>query len=240
MICISVINNFKRTEKKYIISKNAYLALRKEIENFAHEDEYGWDTICSLYFDTANFDLIRRSIDKPIYKEKLRLRSYNVPTEDKKVYVELKKKYDGIVYKRRISLKYDDALDFLLNGNLSAVKPKDMQIANELLFTYNRYSLIPAMVVCYDRLALVCPDHPDVRITFDINVRAREDELDLRAGSHGRPVLEKDKYIMEIKVNGAMPLWLVRALRETNIRPGSFSKYGTAYKQKLKLIDVAE
>ena len=240
MIFISVTKNFKRTEKKYIISKDAYLSLRKEIENYAHEDEYGLGTVCSLYFDTENFDLIRRSIDKPIYKEKLRLRSYNVPTEDKKVFVELKKKYDKIVYKRRISLKYNDALDFINNGNMSAIKEKDTQIANELLFACKRYSLRPAMVVCYDRLALVCPNYPTVRITFDNNIRARDYELDLLAGSDGWRVLDKDKYIMEIKVNGAMPLWLVQALRKNNIIPGSFSKYGTAYKQKLKLVDIAE
>ncbi|MBR3751398.1 MAG: polyphosphate polymerase domain-containing protein [Clostridia bacterium] len=240
MIRISVIKNFKRTEKKYIISSATYLSLREKLGSHVIEDEYGWDTICSLYFDTENFDLIRRSIDKPVYKEKLRLRSYNVPTADKKVYVELKKKYDGIVYKRRISLKYSDALNFLQSGDCDKIKQKDKQIANELLFAISRYSLKPAMVVCYDRLALVCPEDPDVRITFDTSIRARDYELDLLKGSHGWGVLDKDKYIMEIKVNSAMPLWLVHALRECEIRPGSFSKYGTAYKQKLKLIDVAE
>lgn len=204
-----------------------------------HEDQYGWDTICSLYYDSENFDLIRRSIDKPIYKEKLRLRSYGVPNSDTRVYVELKKKYDRVVYKRRIALTYDKAMEFLTKREIpSDLSVKDNQIAAELLYALNYYPLNPAMIVAYDRVALYCDEDPALRITFDTNIRSRCDDLDLSNGTYGTPVLEKGKYIMEIKVNGAMPLWLVRILRELGISPGSFSKYGTAYKQKLGLVPI--
>ena len=204
-----------------------------------HEDQYGWDTICSLYYDSENFDLIRRSIDKPVYKEKLRMRSYGVPSGDTRVYVELKKKYDKVVYKRRIALTYDNAVDFLLKREMpSNLSVKDNQIAAELLYALNYYPLKPAMIVAYDRVALYCDHDPALRITFDTNIRSRYRDLDLSMGAHGAPVLEKGKYIMEIKVNGAMPLWLVRILRKLDITPGSFSKYGTAYKQKLGLVSI--
>ncbi len=239
MTNIAVLNTFKRIEKKYILSQDTYQELRNKLTDTMLEDQYGWDTICSLYYDSENFDLIRRSIDKPSYKEKLRLRSYNVPKNDTKVYVELKKKYNKVVYKRRIALKYDDAIKFLENHTLpSDLSTKDKQIAAELLYALDFYSLRPSMIIAYDRVALFCKDEPSLRITFDTNIRSRNTDLDLSNGCYGSPVLESGKYIMEIKVNGSMPLWLVKILRELNIDPGSFSKYGTASKQLLGLVPI--
>lgn len=231
MIIIAVINTFKRTEKKYILTSGIYERFRSAISPQMQEDQYGWDTICSVYYDTPHFDLIRRSIDKPVYKEKLRIRSYGVPAPDTNVYIELKKKYDGIVYKRRVSLPYRIAMDFLDNRTLPEVSGlKDRQIINELSYCMEHYSLRPAMFIAYDRVALFCPEKPTLRITFDRNIRFRTTDLELIRGSDGQVILPEDMYLMEIKENGAMPLWLTHTLTELSVKPGSFSKYGTAYK----------
>jgi SPX domain protein involved in polyphosphate accumulation len=218
---------FERTEKKYVISiaqKNELLA---KIADKIRDDEFGESTIRSLYFDTDDFRLIRTSIDKPIYKEKLRLRSYSAPKPDSTVFLELKKKYKGVVYKRREKLKYEQVNNYLSTKQL----PKDTQIMREIDWVLKHYpSLAPRMFILYDRNAYYGIEDSELRITFDKNLRYRTTDLDLSSEPYGDSIIGKDKCIMEIKALGAMPLWLCTALSELQIYPSSFSKYGTAYK----------
>ena len=217
---------FERTEKKYILTISQRNRLLEAIGKYIREDEYGESTICSLYFDTDNFQLIRNSIEKPAYKEKLRLRCYSTPKHDSNVFLELKKKYNGVVYKRRRTLKYDLAMNYINNG----VLPDDSQIMKEIDWTMNFYKDIqPRMFIAYDRTAYYSKTDHELRITFDRNVRFRDTELDLASGSYGEVILDKKLCIMEIKALQAMPIWLTEILNELKIFPGSFSKYGTAY-----------
>ncbi len=217
---------FERTEKKYIITLKQRRELLKIISEHIKADEYGESTVCSLYFDTDDYRLIRSSIDKPIYKEKLRLRSYSTPKKDSNVFLELKKKYKGVVYKRRRTLDYTTAMDYVNNGNL----PDDSQIMREIDWAMHFYNgLKPKMFIAYDRTAFYSKNDFNLRITFDKNVRFRTDNLDLAKGSYGERILSPELCIMEIKALNAMPLWLTNALNELKIFPGSFSKYGTAY-----------
>ena len=104
---------FKRYEKKYLLTAAQYERIRARLDAYIEPDEFFSSTVCSLYYDTGDFELIRRSIDAPVYKEKLRVRAYNVPAPDGTVFVELKKKFKGVVYKRRVMMAADTAMRYL-------------------------------------------------------------------------------------------------------------------------------
>jgi hypothetical protein len=208
-----------------------YEAMRAGIAPFVHTDEYGAYTIANLYYDTENFSLIRTSLEKPIYKEKLRMRSYGVPGDNDMVFVEIKKKFDGVVYKRRIELTAKDAVSYLNDG---LVPTDENQICREIDWFLTSYRPHPCVYIAYDREAYAGNDDPELRITFDTNLRARESDLDLRAGDWGEPLLPSDQILMEIKIPGTTPLWLAHLLSEIGAFTTSFSKYGTWYRQQLK------
>lgn len=220
-------NVFKRVEVKFLLDARQRAALERAMREHMEADEYGESTICSLYYDTPDSRLIRRSLEKPMYKEKLRLRSYGTAKPDGNIYIELKKKYDGIVYKRRISMKEREATAWLA-GRME--RPQDSQIAREVEWFRDFYGdLEPAMMMCYDRIAYFCPTDEDLRITLDRNIRWRTEDLTLTAAPWGEQLLRPGQSLLEIKCAGAMPLWLVKALSDNGIRRTSFSKYGTAY-----------
>lgn len=217
---------FERTEKKYVITVSQKNELLSLISDKIKSDEYGESNVNSIYYDTDDYRLIRNSIEKPVYKEKLRLRSYSVPKGDSTVFLELKKKYKGVVYKRRKTLKYDDAQKYLK----SHILPDNSQIMREIDWTMNFYkTLKPKMFIGYDRLAYVGSEDENLRITFDFNLRFRTDNLSLDCGNYGENIIGNNYFIMEIKALNAMPLWLCFALDKLKIYPSSFSKYGTAY-----------
>ena len=218
---------FKRYEKKYLLSAEQYQALWQRLESYIEPDDYFSSTVCSIYYDDDDYTLIRHSIDKPVYKEKLRLRSYNVPKADGEAFVELKKKFKCVFYKRRIVMPYDEAMGYLTRGEKAK---NESQISREIDYFLKFYNPKPATMVCYDRLAYFGIEDPEFRVTFDLNVRCRNDELDLALGDRGERIIPPDYAIMEIKTKGAMPLWLCDLLSSNKIYPTSFSKYGTYYK----------
>ena len=222
--------SFQRFEKKYLMSAPQYSDFWEELSQRLVPDEYFSSTVCSLYYDTDDYSLIRHSIQKPVYKEKLRLRSYGVPDGSKEVFVELKKKFKGIVYKRRIELDIDRAMLWLAGGPA----PDDSQISREIDWVLHRYALSPKFVICCDREAWVDKENSNLRFTFDKNIRYREDELDLALGSHGRLLLEDGSVLMEIKMPETSPLWLAELLSKHKVFPVGFSKYGKSYEQKLR------
>ena len=219
-------NVFKRYEKKYLLNHAQYNRLRNLLTAYMQEDDYGLHTICNLYFDTDNYWLIRTSLAKPVYKEKLRLRSYGVPSANDSVFLELKKKYDGVVYKRRTKMTLAEAYAYLLHG----IAPKeDTQILHEFDWFLSHTDVSPKTFIAYDRIALFGKEDPELRITFDSNLRSRENQLDLTCGDEGQNLTEADDILMEIKLTDAMPLWLSHILAECEIYPSSFSKYGVCY-----------
>lgn len=220
---------FKRYEKKYLLNEKQYTAFTQFLENKMVSDQYGKYTISNIYYDTLNYQLIRASIAKPVYKEKLRLRSYGVPSENETVFVELKKKYNKVVYKRRVPMKLKDAKLYLDQGKLN----RSCQILNEINWFLNFYHPIPQIYIAYDRIAMSGKENPDLRITFDTNIRWRQSMLDLSKGSWGTHLLKEDEHLMEIKIPGAIPVWLSKGLDALNIFPTSYSKYGTCYKNFL-------
>lgn len=216
---------FRRVEKKYIMTREQYLAIKEMLSEKMIEDSHGKSTICNLYFDTNEYELIRHSITKPIYKDKVRLRSYNLPTLDSKVYLEIKRKYEGVVSKRRIEMTLNDYYNFEEVNDLCENK----QILNELNYYFKFYKLNATMFLSYFRRAFYAKDNMGFRVTFDSNIMARNYDLKIENGIYGDYILDKDKYIMEIKILDAIPLWFVKILDQFNISPCGFSKYGEAY-----------
>ena len=222
---------FKRIEKKYLLSEAQYEALFQRIGAHLKPDAFGRSTVMSLYLDTPDRRIIRNSIEAADYKEKLRLRSYGTAKPDSAVLLELKKKYGGVVYKRRAAMTLTEAERYLRMG----IKPFESQIMSELDWAMRFYGWPKAaMLIACEREAWFDEEHPDLRLTFDRNIRCRENELRLDRGSAGTPLLPKDRVLLEIKTAGAMPLWLADALDAEGILPGSFSKYGEAYLRTLE------
>lgn len=226
----TVQQSFRRVEKKYLLTPTQYNALLDGMMPYMKADEYGRYTICNIYYDTDNFALIRSSLEKPIYKEKLRLRSYGTPTDDQKVFVEIKKKYDHVVYKRRAVMPCEGAVEYLA-GNTYPQHAD--QICREIDWFLRFYQPKPKVFIAYDRVALAGIENNELRVTFDTNLRWRDYDLDLRMGDHGEPILPADQILMEIKIPGTAPLWLSHLLSANGVFPTSFSKYGTCYRKHL-------
>lgn len=222
---------FNRIEKKYYLNKEQFDCLMILINENMNHDKFYESTICNIYFDTDDYELIRTSIEKPIYKEKLRLRSYNVPNLNSEVFFEIKKKYKSVVNKRRIILSLKDYYKFL---NKKKIDNNDSQISKEIFYMINKYNLKPKVFLAYDRKAYIGKDDKNLRITFDTNIRSRTHNLCLEYGDEGELLSNDNYYLMEIKSFNGYPKWLVNCLSNNNIFPKTFSKYGNVYKKMMK------
>lgn len=222
-------NVFQRVEKKYMLDSITYRTLMMRIGDRLIPDAYSRYTVSNLYFDTPDWLLARRSIEQPPFKEKLRLRGYGVPGPGDRVFLELKRKVDGVVYKRRESMTLSEAEQYLKTGRHFG----GGQIWNELDYFMRLYHPSPRVYLAYDRRAFTGEEDPSLRITFDTGIRSRTDKLRLGAGDWGEPLAKDSSCLMEIKAVGAMPLWLAHELSELSIYPASFSKYGCVYKDSI-------
>ena len=232
------IQSFRRYETKYLLTEQQAQAFFQETGKMLVPDAYGSYTICNVYLDTDDFYFIEHSLDKPAYKEKLRLRSYGKVAGEDIVFLEIKKKSRGIVYKRRITLPLHEAEVYIKKG----VKPVSIegfqaeQIFAEIDYLMQRYKPSPKVYLAYDREAYFVEGHPQLRVTLDTNVRSRWEELTL-SSEHGTQPLDTgvERYkLMEIKSDGALPMELVAVLSKLRIYPTSFSKYGNVYLEKRK------
>lgn len=231
---------FKRYELKYMLTLAQKQKLLNAMAPYMALDKFGRSTIRNIYFDTDSFRLIRRSIEKPAYKEKLRIRSYGQAAPDSTVFVELKKKYKHVVYKRRISLSEKEAMQWIKKERHCQM---DTQISEEIDYFLDYYeTLHPTVFLSYEREAFYAKDKSDFRVTFDDNIFCRQDDLSLASKAYGTPLLPEGMVLMEIKCSGGIPLWMVHALSEEHIYKTSFSKYGTAYKTMIfpKLTEAAD
>lgn len=239
---------FKRKEIKYLLSREERDALLPILKAYMEPDAFAHSSISNLYYDTPDFRMVRRSLEKPIYKEKLRLRSYGTPKDTSTVFPEIKKKAMGIVYKRRISLPYQKAISFLSGQQIASadtcdkttqqIPSTDMcdgttrQILHELDWMLASYeNLAPRVFLSYERDSYKGISDPSLRLTLDQDILFRTDRLDLREGAFGEAILLPDQTLMEVKISNAAPLWLAQALSEIGIFPVSFSKYGRAYER---------
>ena len=239
---------FKRYEIKYMVTAEQKARIMKAMEPYMEPDRFGRSTVRNIYFDTDDFVLARHSIAKPDFKEKLRIRSYSQATSESTVFVELKRKFDHVVYKRRIALPESDAMKWTCRfARSSSGSDVPGQMASEIDYFLSYYgTLKPAVFLSYDRLAYKMKDSStdcgtsantgaghdrDFRITFDENILFRDYDLSLTSDVYGTPLLEEGKILMELKCSGGLPLWLVKVLSEEHIYKTSFSKYGKAYSE---------
>ena len=218
---------FKRYELKYMLTLEQKEKILEAISTYMQLDKYGRTTIRNIYFDTDSYRLIRRSIEKPAYKEKLRIRRYSQATSDSTVFVELKKKYEKVVYKRRLPLCEADAMSWVCRENPC---PVNTQISREIDYFIDFYGkLNPTVFLSYEREAYYDKGGGDFRVTFDDNILCRQADVNLCSTTYGTPILPKGKALMELKCSGGIPLWMVEVLSHERIYKTSFSKYGTAY-----------
>lgn len=222
---------FQRIEKKYILDKEKYEKLMEKLNGKLDDNEYPNSTILNIYFDTDNYDLAIKSIQKPIFKEKIRLRSYNVPNDDSMLFLEAKRKYKGIIGKRRIAITKCQYEEYVNTGTIKNIDNR--QIFDEIDYTVKKYNVCPKMFVAYDRRAYYLKENHNIRITLDFNLRSRNEDLDLYLGDAGKKFFKNDMCIMEIKSCEAIPIWFVKILNELCIYPTSFSKYGEIYKKSV-------
>lgn len=220
---------FKRYELKYLMNQEQKNRILQCMANHMKLDRYGRTTIRNIYFDTENYRLIRHSLEKPVYKEKLRIRSYCPARGEIPVFVELKKKYKHVVYKRRLVCPEEEVMGCFCHGR---TLPDHTQIGNEIRYFWKYYgNLRPTVFLSYEREAYYSLDGSDFRVTFDEEILYRETDLSLGSEIYGSSILEEGQTLMEIKTSGGIPLWMSQALTENHLYRTSFSKYGTAYQK---------
>ena len=216
---------FERVESKYVITRQQRDVILNCIKDHIAPDIYPHSDITSIYFDSDDFRLIRNSLEKPAYREKLRLRCYGQIDDQSSVFFEIKKKYNGVIYKRRQDMTYKDARNYLIYNRV----PCETQIMKEIDYLRNsKDELKPKCLISYQRDSYAGLAEADLRITFDYNVRYSTDNLVL-TNHNLKDLTDEDMIIMEIKTLNSMPLWLTEVLDKMNIYPSNFSKYGTVY-----------
>ena len=232
---------FKRYEIKYMVTAEQKTRILKAMEPYMEMDRFGRSTVRNIYYDTDDFVLARHSIAKPDFKEKLRVRSYAKADAESTVFVELKRKFDGVVYKRRVGLCEADAMKWMAGSNDPAVihgtDAGSTQVTSEIEYFRGLYNgLKPVLYLSYDREAYrmkegaqTADGGSEFRVTFDCRIRCREDDLTLKSEAYGTEMLEEGMFLMELKCPGAIPLWMTEVLSREHLYKTSFSKYGTAY-----------
>lgn len=228
------IKSFKRYEKKYLLTGEQYEKLIPRLLEYMKMDVHCVNnsySIYNIYYDTDDNSVIRHSISKPYYKEKLRLRSYKVPqSPSDKVFLELKKKINGIVNKRRAVITLEEAYNFLEFGE----RPKctdfiTEQVIKEIEYYLSHTKVNPTVYISYNRIAFFGKEDKDFRLTIDSKIITRREDLFLESGCYGTNILKPNQFLMEVKILGAIPLWLAEIFSELKIYNTHFSKYGNEY-----------
>lgn len=231
-------NTFKRYEKKYYLTKEqkegleAIILKHMKLDSFCEKN--GSYLIRNIYYDTDHEDLARISTSKPLFKEKLRVRKYGTFNDGKDdYYLEIKRKSNKVVYKRRVKMTWNEINDFVSRREI----PKregylDKQVLKELDYFLSIYKVEPKSFISYMRVAYFDCSDPSFRLTFDNNIFSRREGFSFDDDTKETELIDDDHYLMEVKVSTAIPLWFTRGLSSLNIYPCSFSKYGTDFKMK--------
>lgn len=229
---------FKRVEYKYVISKQQYEKIMQLLQDKMVLDDYCQNNqpynIYNIYFDNEYNDVIRHSTSKPYYKEKLRLRSYQLSDEKAKVFLELKKKVDKVVSKRRVIMTFLDAMNFLKTGQYGYEYAEKAIILEEIKNHIKKFKVIPKVFIAYDRMAFFGKEDSEFRVSFDRDIVSRRTNLTFTNRNFERTLLSNNQCLMEVKTNGAMPIWFSKILSELGIFKSSFSKYGNEFDLKIK------
>lgn len=232
---------FNRNELKYIVKSNVQKDLVAALKPYMCMDEFGDEegfySISNIYYDTHDYYFYQQNINRDVFRQKLRLRAYGKASLEDTVFLEIKKKYKGVVYKRRTLMKLKDAYRFLEPSvkleDLKNFDNSNPQILREIYFLKTFYKLEPKMVLSYDRQAFQGINDPEVRVTFDRSLRSRNYDLRIEHGSYGANFVDNGMMLMEVKVGASVPLWLVRILNEFSCRRQRFSKYSACVEAEI-------
>lgn len=225
---------FTRYELKYLIDWDTYQQIAQELLPYMAYDAKGKDeghySIVTLYFESPDYKIYYETVNKLRFRQKLRLRVYNDVTVEDQAFFEIKQKYRRVVNKRRTMIRLKDAYQFIEHADtpLADLNVSNMQIMREIASFKAHYELAPKLVVSYDRQAFQGLYQDDLRVTFDYNLRCRNDDLWIENGGHGQHFVDEDKVIMEVKMSQSVPLWLSRLLSEYQVAKNSVSKYCTS------------
>ena len=226
--------HFLRREVKYRLNSEMFEILKREFAAHVVQDKFHFVCVHNIYYDNDSHEIIRRSIEKPLFKQKLRLRAYEKNGElDGHAFVEMKNKYEGSVFKRRVKIPIG-AARLLADGTPLCGVIASGQIADELLFYAGAKDCRPKIYVSYNRYAYCAKAEKDLRITFDFGIFSRVERLWLCRDSADEQLLTDDDYILEIKSERPFPLWLTGILAKHRLYPQSFSKYGRIYEESLR------
>lgn len=230
-------NTFNRYEKKFILNKDQVKLIKKELSPYVKQDTHSTNsyyTICNVYYDTVEDEIIKKSVSKPVFKEKLRLRCYGEPSPKDIVYLEIKKKLNGFVNKRRTLITVEEANN-LIYQKIMPIRQSyhNLQVLNEIYYYVLHKQLIPKISITYDREAYYAKDDDSLRITFDFNILTRRENVFIGKDHADQRLLDDETYLMEVKTDKAIPLWLAHILTKYNIYSNSFSKYGTEFYEHL-------
>jgi SPX domain protein involved in polyphosphate accumulation len=228
---LKTISLMKRYEQKYLLNRDQYENLIHSIGDAFQVDAYGPATIYSIYYDTPDHRIMRKTFTNSAFHEKLRLRSYGIPGPDDRIFVELKKKYQGVTYKRRFPVRYNVLKDL---HELPAPPSNLGGLYDEFHYFYNRYTILPMFFISYDRIPLEYREDPNLRLTFDSNIRWRSEHFDFCHGAEGRPLIKEEERLMELKTNKTIPRYLSEKFSRLKIYPSSFSKSKNAFKCYMK------
>lgn len=226
--------SFNRYEKKYMLPKSMFENVMNDMSVYLNKDIHSlsipYYTICNIYYDTKDDEIIKRSVSKPVFKEKLRMRCYCNGKDNDLAYLEIKKKLNGYVNKRRTMITVSEAKNLIKNKVMPVYqKYHNKQVLNEIYHYVKEKELVPRIVVSYDRMAFADKVNHDVRVTFDSNITTRRDDIKLERKQQDQIILDEDYYLMEIKTNSSIPLWLSHILNKYDLYSSSFSKYGTEF-----------
>ncbi len=228
-------HTFERREKKMLIDNTQVNDFVNDILEYMTPDEYNVGgepyMISNIYFDDDGDNVIRHSVSKPQFKEKLRIRSYGVPDKDTKVYIEIKRKLKGIGTKRRAKLPLWQLNEYLEMGkHPDGIKYIDEQVLREIDYYRATYHVSPKIYISYMRNAYFGKEDKKFRLTLDKEITTRRYDLDLSLGSYGEQLLPEGKTLLEVKFEGAVPLWFARIMSKYSLSFTPYSKYGTEFK----------
>jgi len=223
-----------RTETKYLVHVENFNAIRDAFSEYLEKDKYYFYKVHNIYFDNADNQIISHSIEAPEYKEKLRMRMYEHPgAVFQDAYIELKKKYLGVVYKRRKKLDLDAARQAIAQ-DVGCID-SECQVMREILFYMKKTACYPKIYLSYERYSYYATEDSGLRVTFDTNIVSRRENLKFASSKEDSVPLLKNHMILEIKTCNYYPLWLIKILNDYKIYPTSFSKYGKIFEaEKVK------
>lgn len=226
-------NTFNRYEKKYMLDQETATKIKNDIKSYITQDQYSsnsYYTICNIYYDTVNDEIIKQSVSKPQYKEKLRLRCYGDTTKHDIVYLEIKKKLNGFVNKRRTHITLEEANNLIFHKVMPVKQPyHNTQVLNEIYYFVQNKILYPKIAISYDREAYYAIDNPDFRITFDNHITSRRKNVYAGRSKEDQSIIDENLILMELKTSTSIPLWMTNILSKYKVFGNSFSKYGTEF-----------